>query len=1081
MKLKLTERILSLLLALVLLLSLTPAVFADDGTEEPLPVETEEQNGEPAAEPGEPAEEPAPGAEEPAEETELETEAAEPGAVRVVLSFSSEFRAAVPAEGEYADAVLSGEGIFTLEYALVPGVYTYKARAAGFRDLTGEFTVPGDVEEFTLELFFEACPYGIRGMGPDYEPPASVLRGRAAIAEQGGPEALAAMTPGKDYAEGEAVFLAGSREEALEVAAAYSSQLKSFCNGVAVIALPAGCSVAQALSAALDPELRLPLVEPNYIVSFGDPVSASVSASSGAAPMGKTDSTNWRTWKEYADSSLNGADEKLLDPGSGEYQYQHDVLNTYEAWHITTGSPDVKVVVLDSGIAADHEDLKDRISEDRIYYCEGFPDGIDEHGHGTHCAGILSASMGNGLGGAGVAPGITLYSYRVSGAFGFGFVSTIATGMLWAAENDMDVISVSMGVSLYSEMIYEAITTAVEAGVTIVCSAGNEGSNYKAYLSGQSLPGVITVGALDRSGAHAVYSNYGPWVDVWAPGTDILSTWKDGGYVLSSGTSMATPAVAGAAALYISLYGHHGVTPAAVEKAVKAACTGGVLDVNKLVRTGCKNLGIQVYITNGSDNLTEKYPSGTRIPANYTLEFDTSAYSRSDRIVYTLDGSDPLFFNGRLVNGRVYTEPIPLASFSEGSRVTLKAAYASPNGALGEISAKTFTVGANEGGATDPAPEKKTVKKLYLQQAPFEYTGCGEGLADKAGYIKGTDMCLKSAVLYTADIPATADVTENVLHVFALCQSDDGSFFRDPHPDIAVSRSGIVEVRPGGDGSLVIKGVGCGKAKVTASVTDSNGKVKKCSVTVTVKAPASYVDILVPAQYRTKFEDEEYRMLNFLAAGKSAGLKAVYGDTYGKPSGMKASWSVRLYMQDTGAPENSAYLSGPDYPYLTISKSGRLSVNKKFLNDERIKAGWENGYEYYAEVTCTVLCDGQTANPLTAVTFFRIIPPVKRVTVNSPESADITLSTNYNTYYYDKDFHVLQIELDTGDYPCLCAYNVKSSKPEVCSVIGYQGGILMFKTTGLEGKAVITVTAADGSGKKLQIRVTVKELPPEDP
>jgi len=241
-----------------------------------------------------------------------------------------------------------------------------------------------------------------------------------------------------------------------------------------------------------------------------------------------------------------------------------------------TGSVNVNVAVIDTGIDASHPDLN---VIDGVNFAKG-KNWSDGNGHGTHVAGTIAAKN-NDIGVVGVAPGANLYAVKVLDNRGSGFTSDVIAGVNWVAANadTIDVANMSLGGST-SSALNAAVENAVSAGVVFVVAAGNE-STDACSKSPASSPNAITVSALDdRDGVSnndpfASFSNYGSCVDMIAPGVLILSTWKDGGYNTISGTSMASPHVAGAAALYLA--SNPGSTPAQVTSALQAA---GNLDWN---------------------------------------------------------------------------------------------------------------------------------------------------------------------------------------------------------------------------------------------------------------------------------------------------------------------------------------------------------------------------------------------------------------------------------------------------------------------------------------------------------------------
>lgn len=223
-----------------------------------------------------------------------------------------------------------------------------------------------------------------------------------------------------------------------------------------------------------------------------------------------------------------------------------------EAWDVTTGQSTIRIAILDTGIDQDHEDLTSKIVMNKNFTTSSTVD--DLYGHGTHVAGIAAAVTNNGLGVAGLGYDCVIMNVKVLDDKGSGYYSWIASGITWAADNGAKVISMSLGGSSGSSTLQSAVNYAWSKGAVIVAAAGNSGSAspvYPAYYSN-----CIAVAATDQNDVKASFSSYGSWVDVAAPGVNIFSTLpnhsnKIGGlnYGSLSGTSMATPHVAGLAGL----------------------------------------------------------------------------------------------------------------------------------------------------------------------------------------------------------------------------------------------------------------------------------------------------------------------------------------------------------------------------------------------------------------------------------------------------------------------------------------------------------------------------------------------------
>lgn len=228
-------------------------------------------------------------------------------------------------------------------------------------------------------------------------------------------------------------------------------------------------------------------------------------------------------------------------------------IDSPNAWTYSQGSA-VKVAILDTGIDVAHPDLQtnvkggvNTINPNKSYK--------DDNGHGSHVAGIVAA-INNTIGVVGVGHLAYLYGVKVLDRNGNGWLSDIIEGLQWSIDNGMQVINMSLGSNNDNQSFHEAITKVYNAGITQVAAAGNE-SGVVSYPAKYSE--VIAVTAINSNDQFAGFSNYGPDVDVTAPGVDIKSTYKDGGYKILSGTSMACPHVTGACAL--KLYQYPGLSP----------------------------------------------------------------------------------------------------------------------------------------------------------------------------------------------------------------------------------------------------------------------------------------------------------------------------------------------------------------------------------------------------------------------------------------------------------------------------------------------------------------------------------------
>lgn len=224
-------------------------------------------------------------------------------------------------------------------------------------------------------------------------------------------------------------------------------------------------------------------------------------------------------------------------------------VNAPQAWTNCTGKG-VKIAIIDTGISKKHPDLTVSGGVNLVGTAQN-KKWDDDNGHGTHVAGITGA-CNNSIGVVGVAYDSELYAVKVLDSNGNGRISDVIEGIEWAMENDMDIISLSLGTNLYSQALEDACEVAYNSDLLLVAAAGNSGdgnpdTNDVDYPA--KFDSVIAVAAIDCNNDTSIWSADGTEVELAAPGVDIYSTYLEGGYFTSSGTSMAAPFVSGVAAL----------------------------------------------------------------------------------------------------------------------------------------------------------------------------------------------------------------------------------------------------------------------------------------------------------------------------------------------------------------------------------------------------------------------------------------------------------------------------------------------------------------------------------------------------
>jgi subtilisin family serine protease len=320
--------------------------------------------------------------------------------------------------------------------------------------------------------------------------------------------------------------------------------------------------------------------------------------------------------RTFSDATFTNSN---ITPGAQPAQVAAKIAPTTTAGLVNkarsqNGSVDADIAILDTGISLTHPDLN-------VYknatFVEGTTSGNDDNGHGSHVSGI-AAAKNNSIGIVGVAPGARLWAIKVCDASGECPISNQIKGIEYAIKhaNEIDVLNISIE-NLNSPALNAIIKEAVKAGITVVAAAGNSGKSAS-QVSPANSPDVLTVSAIGDSdgkcgsngsdlivkegnGTRTVaddsfvyFSNFGPNVEIAAPGVDILSTYKGNGYAVDSGTSMAAPYVTGAAALFKAQF--HKYTPSQIKSNLELSGSSP--------QTICDG-GAHGYFTGDNDSLPE--------------------------------------------------------------------------------------------------------------------------------------------------------------------------------------------------------------------------------------------------------------------------------------------------------------------------------------------------------------------------------------------------------------------------------------------------------------------------------------------
>ena len=309
------------------------------------------------------------------------------------------------------------------------------------------------------------------------------------------------------------------------------------------------------------------------------------------------------------------------------HQWDLFKINCPAAWDQTQGSSAVKIAVLDTGVTYTHPDLASKCVAGWNFVANN-SDPMDDHGHGTHVAGTCAAATNNGGGIAGVGANCMIMPVKVLNSGGSGTHSQVANGIVWAADHGAKVVNMSLGGPWPTTTLENAVNYAWNNGVVVCAAAGNDATTN--YFYPAAYTNCIAVAASDSSDNKASFSNYGPWVDVAAPGVSIFSTTA-GGYQSWSGTSMASPHVAGEAGL---LFAKLGV--GAPASTVRNLIEGNCVNVGSWVANGRINVGAALSQGSQPPQARIAYPSAVTILYGVYKGGGAANLSKQDRSYYSV-------------------------------------------------------------------------------------------------------------------------------------------------------------------------------------------------------------------------------------------------------------------------------------------------------------------------------------------------------------------------------------------------------------------------------------------------------------
>lgn len=919
-------------------------------------------------------------------------------------------------------------------------------------------------------------------------------------AQKAGKEELAAclgeigtLEEGTHYVPGELVYSTDSEEEAQTAADAYGGELLSYAEGVAVIRLSKNVTVSRALQAAAEASVKLPAVWPNYY----------------RYPFAE-DTAYAEEIIEEAGAEIQPAGYGINDPflqvDNSSYQWQHYAVGSMYAWNAGYRGQGITVAVIDSGIDETHTELKGRIAGqyDAISLLEGSaPDEASGTGHGSHVAGIIAAEGNNGNGGSGIAPEADIYAIKVFGSkAGSGSSAAVTRAINHAVEKNVDVINMSLG-GFGTAALWEpeaiAVRAAVDKGIAVFVATGNDGAKTKCYPA--AVPEAIAVSAVDKNNARAHFSNYGSWVDLCGPGVEIYSTLppqvtvsgtvqNTNGYGAMSGTSQATPVVAGTAALILSanpkaLLGKTGrAKVAALEQLMKASVTK---PSGSAIGAGIPNLPKALKIPGVAAKPAKPLfdiPGKTVTDKEITIEIRAAI---DCDIYYSTDGRTPTMKNGAVINA-VKAPSNPYSVTVDGivndkvtGKATVKAMAVNRYTSLaGPVASAAYTFKpkvekvtiTGDTGAIGRLPAGKSlalkalVEPAYAANKAVKWSISGDTKVTKvsvttSGVVKAGKDAVSGTYTVTAEpkdgyggtpgsytvIVADADKQDTLIKSiqfkvkkvplqmqYTATDYDMAdnilALKKDGSPAAAgdfIWSSSKKNVATVEPATGMVTTVAAGSTVITALAADGSGVKKTCTVTVEQ----------LPTDMRiTQPVNKENNVMVLLAAGRSATLKANVLPAATKNKAV--TWTISGDTAETGV---SVSLTGGKVTAKKTAKPGRYTVTATSKRDNSIVKTID--ITVYEGAATKVTLDKK------AVTLFR-----DTATYGAPQTAELIVTTE-----------------GTGIYAA--DYTVTSSNENIVKATR-GGNVITLQATGqATGTSTIKVIMNDGSGKSATCRVTV--------
>ncbi len=894
------------------------------------------------------------------------------------------------------------------------------------------------------------------------------------------------------YKSGEVVYLAETEEEAEQVAAAFGGTLDSYSYEVAVISLPEEATVALAIAAAADPEIKLPAVWPNYYQYLHEDTNSSI-------------------------ESLKPSDPDF------DKQWMHDYIGTRYAWAAGYKGQGVKVAVIDTGLAMNHEDLSTNAIAGKNFVdgAEGTSQTTDNDEHGTHVAGIIAADD-NGKGVVGIAPDAQVCGFCVFPTGGGADSGDVMRAINAAVAEDYDIINMSLGSSFYDANYEKTVNNAYTEGVAIFASSGNDdsdGNNYPAAYAG-----TISVGAVDENSARASFSNYGKTVTLSFPGVHIYSTipGSASSYGYMSGTSQASPAAAGTAAVILSakkdakdfkdLTGKKRVDKLlSLMKSSTTKCSSAGMGAGTTYLPGVLKLATDmtapetpVITVVDEENIQRGTNKKDYIAESLKVKLSSATAVGVD-IYYSTDGKAPAYKNGVITNADSAT-PYKIGDeivLTGAKSKTIKAIAVNPiSGKVSKVATKTVTltpipksVTVTPTGNVTKIAAGKSLKFTAAVELPYAisnkvaWTVTDENDKDvKASGVTVSNGTVKTTSSKTVKTPAgkykvTATAVggtdlkvfngQSGSYVFEVIESSsvkkvafmDADKKAPKAKSIKTTDSKTTDTNEALDLSAyltVTKAGASAKEEVVLKGSDALAEVVWSSSNTRIATVDSKGVITAVAPGKATIKATSNDGLNKSASYNVTVVQPVTGITISGPNEVAAGKGIALTAAITPANANNKKVNweiSGDGKNVSINKtSGKITTKKETAPGEyTVTAKAADGLDPDAAATykITVINEEITEIKLdkTKLTMF---PPNTSATQNTTETLTPTIKGK-------------AVGSTAKPAPISTTRIIWASSAPAIASVDQSGKI----TAIAPGKANITCTAADGSGKKATCAVTV--------